>query len=182
MNSFTEHYTTRSSEFKPNVIIDNMHLREIEGVKYLGVFIDKSLKFSHHVDYLSSIISRNIGIIVRVRFCLDKRTTHILYNSLMLPYLNYCCLIWRLNYTSQLANLLVLQKRAVRLITNIYPPHSWKPIFRKYSILKLADFAKSQMLLVMQKLITNQLPLAFDKAYELNAYNSPHRRQWRHIK
>ena len=82
MKTCTQHYTTRSSEFKLDVVIDNMPVREIETVKYLGVFIDKSLKFSHHVHYLSSIISRNVGIIARMRFCLDKRTTHLLYNGI----------------------------------------------------------------------------------------------------
>ena len=182
MKTCTQHYTTRSSEFKLDVVIDNMPVREIETVKYLGVFIDKSLKFSHHVHYLSSIISRNVGIIARMRYCLDKRTTHLLYNGLILPYLNYCCLIWGVNYASQLTKLLILQKRAVRLIEHVYPPHSSEPIFKKYSILKLADIAKSQMLLVMHKFVTNQLPPAFGKIYELNTDNSPHRRQLRHIK
>ena len=69
----------------------------------------------------------------------------------------------------------VLQKRAVRLIEHVYPPHSSEPIFKKCSILKLTDLAKSQILLVMHTFETNQLPLVFDKIYQLNADNSPHR-------
>ena len=151
------------------------------------MFIDKSLKFSKHIDNISNIISRNIGIIARIRYCLDKRTSHLLYNSLILPYLNYCCLIWGINYSSQLGWLVILQKRAVRLIEHVYtppppPPCSSEPIFKKYIILRLSDIAKSQMLIVMHKFVTNQLPIAFEDVYALNVATNPHRRQVKHLK
>ena len=90
--TYTQHYTTRSSDFKLKVSINNIAVEEKANLKYLGVVIDKSLKFTKHIANISNVISRNIGIIARVRYFLDKRTAHILYNSLILPYLNYCCL------------------------------------------------------------------------------------------
>ena len=147
--TYTQHYTTRSSDLKLKVSINNIAVEEKDNLKYLGVVIDKSLKFTKHIANISNVITRNIGIIARVRYFLDKRTAHILYNSLILPYLNYCCLIWDINYNSQVEKLVVLQKRAVRLIEYVYPPHSSEPIFKKYNILKLPDLAKSQMLIVM---------------------------------
>ena len=90
--TYTQHYTTRSSDFKLKVSINNIAVEEKDNLKYLGVVIDKSLKFTKHIANISNVISRNIGIIARVRYFLDKRTAHILYNSLILPYLNYCCL------------------------------------------------------------------------------------------
>ena len=143
--------------------------------------IDKSLKFTKHIANISNVISRNIGIIARVRYFLDKRTAHILYNSLILPYLNYCCLIWGINYNSQVEKLVVLQKRAVRLIEYVYPPHSSEPIFKKYNILKLSDLAKSQMLIVMHKFLFQQLPSVFDDIYQIYIQSSPHRRQAKHL-
>ena len=180
--TYTQHYTTRSSDFKLNVCINNIPVEEKDNLKYLGVIIDKSLKFTKHIDNVSSTISRNIGVIARVRFFLDKRTTHLLYNSLILPYLNYCCLIWGSNYNSQIEKLVLLQKRAARLIEHVYPPHSSEPIFKKYRIMKLTDIAKSQMMVVMHKFIIKELPTAFDNIYEKYVDNSPHRRQVKHLK
>ena len=93
--TYTQHYTytTRFSDFKFKVSINNIAVEEKDNLNYLGVVIDKSLKFTTHIANISNVISRNIGIIARVRYFLDKRTAHILYNSLILPYLNYCCLI-----------------------------------------------------------------------------------------
>ena len=179
--TYTQHYTTRSSDFKLDIKINNMAVKESDSVRYLGVIIDKNLKFTKHIDHISSIIGRNIGIISRIRFCVDKRTAHLLYNTLILPYLNYCCMIWGSNYQSQTERLVILQKRAVRLIEYVYPPHSSEPIFKKYNILKLADVVKSQMILVMHKFITKQLPGAFDNLYELCEVDRPQRRQVNHF-
>ena len=114
--TFTQHYSTMSNYFKLNITIDNHNIAEKECIKYLGVTIDKQLKFSAHISNVSNIISRNVGIIARSRYFSDKKRTHLLYNTLILPYLNYCCLIWGINYKSQLKTIITLQKRAARLI------------------------------------------------------------------
>ena len=99
----------------------------------------------------------------------------------MLPHLNYCCIIWGNNYESQLHKLLILQKRAGRLIEYVYPPHSSEPIFKKHNILKLADIGKLQLLLVMHKFITKQLPELFNNLYKIHISNEPRRRQILHM-
>ena len=113
---------------------------------------------------------------------INKTTAHLLYNSLILPYLNYCGMIWGSNYQSQLAKLVILQKRAVRLIEHVYPPQSSEPIFSKYNILKLDDLVKSQMLLIMHKFINKQLPKAFDNMFEMSVSGSHDTRIVKHLK
>ena len=59
-----------------------------------------------------------------------------LYQSLIEPYLTYCCIVWaKPDKTTALETLLKLQKRSVRIIS-----HSWyracsRPLFHKFSIL-----------------------------------------------
>ena len=64
--------------------LNNFPLEEKDNIRYLGVLIDKSMKFTKHIEHISGIIGRNIGIISRVRFYIDKKTTYLLYNSLIL--------------------------------------------------------------------------------------------------
>ena len=141
-------------------------MKEKDEVKYLGLIIDKQLKFTAHIKHVSNVISRNVGIISRIRYFIDQQTTCLLYNSLILPYLNYCCLIWGVNYNSQLNRLTVLQKRAVRLIEKVYAPTSSAPLFTKYNLLKIPDIAKSQMIIVMHRFLINQLPIVFDNMFK----------------
>ena len=47
--TYTQHYASRSSDFKLVVKLHNKDIEENENVKYLGVFIDKTLKFTKHI-------------------------------------------------------------------------------------------------------------------------------------
>lgn len=179
--TFTQHYSSRCLDFQLNVNINNTQIKEKEDIKYLGVVIDKSLKFSSHINHLSNIVSRNIGVIGRIRYFIDKRTALLLYNTLILPYLNYCTLIWGVNYASQLNKLVILQKKAMRIIENVFAPQSSEPIFKQYGVLKVTDIARSQMLIIMHKCVIRELPKTFDSLYILHADNGRHTRNTKHI-
>ena len=179
--TFTQQYAMRSNEYDLHVQLNGIPIYDVEYIKYLGVYIDNKLKFTKHIEYTAKIVSRNIGIIARTRHYIDKKTTLLLYNALVLPHLNYCCLIWGNNYITQIEKLIVLQKRAVRLIERISPPQSSKPIFRKYNLLKLVDIAKTQTLVVMHKFLTNDLPENIRNLFEL-ARNDNNTRQIQHFK
>ena len=56
-------------------------------VKFLGVFIDSNLKWSHHINYVALKISRIVGIIARLRHFVPTQTLLMIYRSLILPYL-----------------------------------------------------------------------------------------------
>ena len=164
--TFSQHYSPTVSNIHLKIVLSNVLVKEKDEVKYLGLIIDKQLKFNAHIKHVSNIISRNVGIISRIRYFIDKKTTCLLYNSLILPYLNYSCLIWGVNYNSQLTRLTVLQKRAVRLIERVYAPTSSVPLFRKYNLLKISDIARSQMLLVMHRFLINDLPPVFNDLFK----------------
>ena len=61
-----------------------------------------------------------------------------LYNSFVLPYLNYAVLAWGGSLT-QYNSVTILQKRDVRIISNVgYREHT-TPLFVKLNVLKLPD-------------------------------------------
>ena len=66
----------------------------IENTKFLLVVIDNKLSWINHNNYISSRISRGLGILGRVRRYLPHNILLILYYTLIYPYLSYCCNIW----------------------------------------------------------------------------------------
>ena len=113
-------------------------LNKVESTKFLGVHIDGNLSWTKHVDILCTKISKNVGVMNRLKFFLSKTTLLTLYNSLILPYLNYAILAWG-NSTSQCNKLLLLQKRAVRILSRTsYRSHT-NPLFAELNILKMDD-------------------------------------------
>ena len=92
------------------------NLERKEYVKYLGVMIDNHLSWKHHINYVALKISRNIGILSKLRHFVPPKTLYGIYNSLIFPYLSYGLVAWGQAAKTHLEKLLTLQKRAVRLI------------------------------------------------------------------
>ena len=92
------------------------NLERKEYVKYLGVMIDNHLLWKHHINYVALKISRNIGILSKLRHFVPLKTLYGIYNSLIFPYLSYGLIAWGQAAKTHLEKLLILQKRVVRLI------------------------------------------------------------------
>ena len=160
--TFLQVYTMRKSYETINIYINGAAIEGVRTIKYLGVLLDTDLKFTSHINSISNIISRNIGTIARAKYYLTKQQLLQLYNSLIFPYINYCCFIWGSNYDEHLLKLKILQKRCMRLIEGVFPPQSATPIFKKYNVLKIKDVAHLQILLIMHNYLQQNLPPAIE--------------------
>ena len=148
------------------IILNGSKIARKKQIKYLGVVMEEDLKFNQHISNISSIISRNIGIMGRAKTFLSSRELVILYNSLVLPYLNYCAVVWGSNYPSRLEKLLKLQKRAIRVIDNkpyLYPTNN---LFVKYKVLKFHDIVKIQNILIMLGYLNESLPISISNMFD----------------
>ena len=78
----------------------------------------------------------------------------MLYNSLLLPHINYCLTTW--GYHCH--RLQKLQKRAIRIITlSKYNDHT-APLFKKLNLLTIKDILALQELKLYYKFIHNNVP------------------------
>ena len=111
-------------------------LKRASTVKYLGVLIDDDLKFKSHVNKVSGVISRQIGIIGRARYLLNKKLLTLLYNALILPYFTYCSSVWGSNYPTTLHPVVIAQKRAIRMIAGVPAGTHTSALFHDLKILK----------------------------------------------
>ena len=106
---------------------------------------------------VSNKISRSIGVLNRLKRFLPQYTLLLLYNSLVLPHLQYCILCWGFKSS----RLFKLQKRAMRYISNSkYNAHT-SPIFKKLKLLKITDIYNLSLLKFYFKLKNNKLPQYF---------------------
>ena len=147
-------YSQTRSQISLDLKVNNDTIQLVEKVKYLGVMIDPCLNWKYHIDGITAIISRNIGVINRAKFYLDKHCLTLLYNSLVLPYINYCCLIWGFTFPSYLLKIELLQKRAIRILDNQHRIAHTAPIFRELKILKVGDIPKQQLMVLMHRKYT----------------------------
>ena len=85
----------QTPETTPYIIsVDSCHIRRVKSVNYLGLTVDDTLTWHKHVDYISTKISKNIGIIKHLRTFLPQHSLLTLYRTLIEPYLRYCNTVW----------------------------------------------------------------------------------------
>ena len=80
-------------------------LRKKDHIKYLGVLIDESLSWKYHISYICSRVSRNIGIISKLRHYLSIYQLKQIYYNLIYPYLSYPVIAWGSAYKTHLQKL-----------------------------------------------------------------------------
>ena len=85
-------------------------------VKFLGVLIDKNLTWKPHIDHIASKMSKIVGILARIRHHVPLHIPLQIYHSLIFPYTLYGILVWGQASQRDLEKVLILQKRALRLI------------------------------------------------------------------
>ena len=82
----------------------------------------------------------------------------MIYNSLVLPHINYCLLAWGSNCQS----VELLQKKAVRVVNFKSPVAHTEPIIKNMNQLKLPDLYTFHLLKLYYKLYINKLPPYFE--------------------
>ena len=117
--------------------INNTLIERVYCTKFLGVYIDHDISWKTHICYVRKKISQNIGVIGKLRHILPKYILITLYNTLVLPFLSYCNVVWANTYPSKLESLFLLQKRFVRIASSSsYLAHT-KLLFNKLFILNI---------------------------------------------
>ena len=109
-----------------------------EIVKYLGVKIDTNLSWQYHVNDLSMKLNRAIALLFRMRKYVSLHILRSIYFAIFDSYLSCCCLAWAQN-CSTIQQIIILQKKAIRLIN--FQPRNFhtSPLFKQNSILKLQN-------------------------------------------
>ena len=60
--------------------------------KIFGVIINYKISWSNHINLTASKIGKSIDKLYKVRYILNELSCLQLYQNLVKPYLNFCCL------------------------------------------------------------------------------------------
>ena len=108
------HYQRNITNISPTLNINCEPIERVTEFNFLGLTIDEHLSWKPHMQKISNKIARTLGIMCRLKSFLPTDIRRILYNSLILPHLQYSVLSWGF----KMGRLDKLQKRANRIISN----------------------------------------------------------------
>ena len=113
-------------------------LEKKDFVKYLGALIDYELSWKNHINLICLKISRTVGIVAKLRHSIPLRPLLNIYQALINPYLYYGICAWGSAPKTYLNKILLIQKRALRLIYfTDYKQHA-VPFFLKSKVFPLS--------------------------------------------
>ena len=125
--------------------------------------LDENLSCKSHIEMVGNKISKVTGILYRLKNVFPENVLFVLYNSLIVSYMNYGLLLWGIHSHK----LELLQKKALRLMTNSnYLAHT-TPLLIKHGLLNVRDMYKLKLLKFYYKLSYDLLLPYFNKYIEI---------------
>ena len=113
-------------------------IERVTNFNFLRLTLSSTLSWKQHINKISLKISKSIGVLYRLRDIYPRAVLQNLYNALIIPQFNYCILCWG-SVISENHSLHILQKKALRLITNSsYISHT-EPLCKELRVLKVFD-------------------------------------------
>ena len=79
---------------KLNLQIRDREVDSVDVIKYLGVHADYSLSWKDHLKYVTSKVSRGMGMLNQAKYYFPEASLKTLYSSIVEPYFRYCCSVW----------------------------------------------------------------------------------------
>ena len=160
----------KKKEFLDNPILDlsldGKNITQATDCKYLGVTLDSQMKFKIHVNDVINKMKRALGIFTRAAQFVDPSTRITLYNTLILPHLDYCSTVWcgSLN-KSDLMRLQRIQNRAMRAILHCHPRTHILDLLRTLKWMSIKQRLHYNLCTFIWKIIHDQVPIYLSDIY-----------------
>ena len=142
------------------IFLDGDKLTFDEDATFLGIKIDSSLTWDKHCTHVANTISRNNSFLNRVKNFVPAPSLKILYNSFILPHLQYGLAAWGGCKGESKKRIINVQKRAIRTISKSYRTAHTEPRMKTMGILKLEELYSHQCSVFIHDIIMNKAPPA----------------------
>ena len=153
-SNFIIFHSAQKRVFIPNLNISNTPIKHVKDFNFLGLTLNENLNWTSHVSKIASRIASKIGILNQLKHVLPQNISLLLYNTIILPHINYMILVWGHHHKT----ITQLQKRAIRVIKlSKYLAHT-EPLFKNLNILKVEDIFRLQQLKFYYRFINVTLP------------------------
>ena len=125
---------------KKNTIMNSYHLNSMfpaqclikeSSIKYLGVTIDNNLSFNKHVEEKCKSATKILNLLRRNLYFAPKSVKTKAYQSCVRPIIEYAATCWSPTSQKYSHKLEMIQHRAAKFVTNLYPR---KGHYEEYSI------------------------------------------------
>ena len=159
----------------PNLYLMNEQIIRVheqgqeKSFKLVGVCIDDSVSWHHHIDHIRKKVNTALGMLKRSKNFIPTAIKKMIYNSLIMSHLSYCIVIWGNAKRTILDPLIKAQKRALRIVNNEHWLKHCDPLFASLDSLKLTDLYKVSSGKYVVKYLQKSLPPGLEDCFKEKA-------------
>ena len=77
-----------------NIHINKVNIESVQNFNFLELHLSSDMTWNFHMNEVSKKISRSIGILKKLQLIVPNSILLTIYNTLILPHINYCLLSW----------------------------------------------------------------------------------------
>ena len=162
---FKNHKKAINFNFK--IMINGRKLIPTNYVKYLGIYLDSNLNWSHHCDILSAKLSRANGILSKLRHYVTSDTLREVYHAIFSSLMSYSAQIYGQSANKHVNRISKLQDKAIRIINFANFKTSRSNLYKQSKILKFFDQVKLLNFLFVHDCLNYNVPLALNNNFKL---------------
>ena len=159
-------FSNRKFNTPVKLSINKVEIERVYEHTFLGLIIDNRLSWKPHIDKTKTKISKSIAILYKIKHTVNKNSLHILYCSLILPYLTYCVEVWGNTYKTIIKPIYMLQKKAIWIVNQSDYLSPTNPLFIQTKTLKLEDLVDFNTAKIMYKAHNNILPPSMQELFK----------------
>ena len=126
-------------------------------IKYLGIKIDRFLHWQDQVNSIAVKLNRANALLLKIRNYVNMKTLRNIYFAMFDSHLSYSCIVWAQTINT-VRRLVILQKRALRIMSFKDQLFHSSPLFSSNNILTLGDKITLENILFVSKSINRQVP------------------------
>ncbi|MCG7876809.1 MAG: reverse transcriptase family protein [Candidatus Thiodiazotropha endolucinida] len=151
-------FTLKRFENFPRLMFNDTEIKFVDNHKHLGLTLSSNCKWHSHIDNILNSAAKVVGIMRKLKFTLNRLALNQIYNSYVLPILEYSSLVWD-GCTDQDANALEkLQNEAARIVTGLTRSVSLERLYKECGWVSLSERRKKQKLYFMYRSFNGQVP------------------------
>ena len=156
---------------------ENMPIKRVQMVQYLGLIVGENLYWNAHVDYVCMPLVKFFGIFNHVKHFVSKRIARQLYFSLIYSRINYGIEVYGNCMDEHLSKLQVMPNKLLKLLLKLDYRTSASLIHYNVALLKIADIHVVNILSFVNECRAGRNPEIFKNYFTVReaTYNLRHK-------
>jgi hypothetical protein len=153
----------------PNICINGTAIKRVKSFQCLGVYVDEFLTWESHIENISKKVAKGLGVLRRLQSFVPKSILITIYNSLIVPHLDYCSSVWGSVGKGLSNKIQKLQNRAARIITHSSYDIRSKYILNDLGWTNMAERRQDQLATLMFKTMYGYAPVYMSSMFTKTA-------------